>query len=57
MFLLVKCICLGACLCAATASAASFYLYLNSCLHDMNNVVVQLVPYGKCEDDKYNISI
>lgn len=57
MFLLVKCICLGACLCAATASGASFYLYLNSCLHDMNNVVVQAVPYRKCEYDEHEISI
>ena len=57
MFLLVKCICLGACLCAATASAASFYVYLNSCLPDMNDVVVQLVPYRKWEDDEYKISI
>jgi hypothetical protein len=61
MLLLAKCICLGACLCAATASGASFYIYLNSCFHDMNDVVVQVIPYKKCDDDhdddEYNISI
>ena len=58
MLLLANCICFGACLCAATASAASFYIYLNSFIHDMNDVVVQIVPHKKFDgDDANNISI
>ena len=57
MILLAKCICFGACLCAATGSAASLYIYLNSCIHDINDVVVELVPYKICDDDENNISI
>ena len=57
MLLLANCICFGACLCAATASGVSFYVYFNSCLHDMNDVVAQAVPYKKCDDDENVISI